>query len=118
VVIGNSPIILLDEIENAGIDRVRALELLRGYRKIFLFVTHDLHIALRSDFRLVMQGGAMQRLIRATPGERRSAEQLRQLEEVMLYFRNLIRLGGSVSEDSLAQRLAATERHAREETAP
>ena len=41
VIIGNSPIILLDEIENAGIDRTKALELLKNYKKIFVFVTHD-----------------------------------------------------------------------------
>jgi len=34
VVIGNTPIVLLDEIENAGIHRMRALELLHEYRKI------------------------------------------------------------------------------------
>ena len=59
VIIGNSPILLLDEIENAGIHRTRALELLRQYRKIFIFVTHDPHIALLSDFRIVMANGAM-----------------------------------------------------------
>jgi ABC-type lipoprotein export system ATPase subunit len=109
VVIGNSPIILLDEIENAGIDRARALELLRGYRKIFLFVTHDLHITLRSDYRLVMRGGAMQRLITTGPGERRSAARLHRLDEVIVHFRNVIRAGGSISEDALAERLAAAE---------
>lgn len=46
IVIGNSPIILLDEIENAGIHRTRALEMLKGYEKVFIFVTHDPRIAL------------------------------------------------------------------------
>ena len=41
VVIGNSPIILLDEIENAGIHKTKALELLKKYDKLFVFVTHD-----------------------------------------------------------------------------
>lgn len=63
VVIGNSPVILLDEIENAGIDRVRALELLRRYKKIFIFVTHDLRITLLSDFRIVMGNGSMLKVI-------------------------------------------------------
>jgi ABC-type lipoprotein export system ATPase subunit len=40
-IICNAPIVLLDEVENAGIHRTRALELLRQYRKIFIFVTHD-----------------------------------------------------------------------------
>jgi ABC-type lipoprotein export system ATPase subunit len=105
-VIGSAPVILLDEIENAGIDRARALELLRGHRKIFLFVTHDLHIALLSDCRLVMRGGAMQQLIRTGDGERRMAARLRALEELMLYLRNQVRAGERLSEAELEGRLA------------
>jgi ABC-type lipoprotein export system ATPase subunit len=56
-IICNTPIVLLDEVENAGIHRTRALELLRQYRKIFIFVTHDPRIALLSDYRIVMQRG-------------------------------------------------------------
>ncbi|NVM02645.1 MAG: ATP-binding cassette domain-containing protein, partial [Candidatus Helarchaeota archaeon] len=63
IIIGNSPIILLDEIENAGIHRTKAVELLKKYRKIFIFVTHDPRIALLSDFRIVMKNGAMQIVI-------------------------------------------------------
>ncbi len=110
VVIGHSPIILLDEIENAGIDRARALELLRGYRKIFLFVTHDLHIALRSDYRLVMRAGAMQQWIATGEAERRAAERLRQLDDVMVRFRDRVRDGGTVSEEALEQELATFQR--------
>lgn len=106
VVIGNSPIILLDEIENAGIDRTRALTLLRNYQKIFLFVTHDLHIALLSNARLVMRGGAMQELIYTAEREKRMAGRLRQLEEVMLHFRDRVRAGERLSEEDLEARLA------------
>jgi ABC-type lipoprotein export system ATPase subunit len=106
VVIGNSPIILLDEIENAGIDRTRALALLRNYQKIFLFVTHDLHIALLSNARLVMRGGAMQELIYTAEREKRMAGRLRQLEEVMLHFRDRVRAGERLSEEDLEARLA------------
>ena len=56
-VICSTPIVLLDEVENAGIHRTRAVQLLRQHRKIFIFVTHDPRIALLSDFRIVMQGG-------------------------------------------------------------
>ena len=56
-VICSTPMVLLDEVENAGIHRTRAVQLLRQYRKIFIFVTHDPRIALLSDFRIVMQGG-------------------------------------------------------------
>ena len=66
VIIGNSPIILLDEIENAGIHRTKALELLKQFRKIFVFVTHDPHIALLSDYRIIMKNGSMEKLICVT----------------------------------------------------
>ena len=44
-IICNTPIVLLDEVENAGIHRTRAVQLLRQYHKIFIFVTHDPRIA-------------------------------------------------------------------------
>jgi ABC-type lipoprotein export system ATPase subunit len=107
VVIGNSPIILLDEIENAGIDRSRALELLRGYEKIFIFVTHDVRIALLSDFRLVMSNGALQDLLVTDAAERRLAERIGRLDEIMLQLREKIRKGGRLSEQELALALQA-----------
>lgn len=107
VVIGNSPVILLDEIENAGIDRGRALELLRKYQKVFLFVTHDLHIALRSNCRVVMRRGAMQELIVTEAEEKRMAQKLKALEDVVLHFRDRIRAGDRLAEKELAERLQA-----------
>jgi len=106
VVIGHSPIILLDEIENAGIDRGKALELLRKYQKVFLFVTHDLHIALRSNFRVVMSHGAMQDLIVTGEEEKRMALKLEALDDVVLYFRDRIRAGDRLAEEELRLRLS------------
>ena len=105
VVIGNSPIILLDEIENAGIDRTRALELLRKYRKIFIFVTHDLRIALLSNYRLAMGAGAIQQVIMTEAEEKRMAEKFKTLEDVALYFRDQVRAGERLSEQELKERL-------------
>jgi ABC-type lipoprotein export system ATPase subunit len=98
VVIGNSPIILLDEIENAGIHRTRALELLKKYRKIFVFVTHDPCIALMSDLRIVMKNGGMQQMITTRPEERKVAMKMRQIDDMMLEFRQIIRSGHEVTE--------------------
>lgn len=110
VVIGNSPIILLDEIENAGIDRGRALQLLRKYEKIFLFVTHDIHITLLSNYRLVMKGGAMQDLIVTEEEEKRMATSLRRLDDIVLYFRDRIRAGDRLAEAELTLRLEEAKR--------
>jgi len=101
VVIGNAPIVLLDEIENAGIHRMRALELLRRYEKIFVFVTHDPYIALLSDVRIVMAGGAMAKLLTTSDAERRLACRLRAVDESLLALRERIRLGESLEDSHL-----------------
>jgi len=105
VIIGNSPIILLDEIENAGINRTRALELLKKYQKIFVFVTHDPSIALLSDFRIVMKSGSMQKLIATNPEERLVAGELRKMDDIMLDFRSLVRAGEFISEKVIKEKI-------------
>src|SRR5512136_332916 len=87
VVIGNSPIILLDEIENAGIHKTKALELLKQYEKIFVFVTHDPSIALLSDFRIVMKNGAIQSVVKSNPVEKITADKLRKIDDIILHYR-------------------------------
>jgi ABC-type lipoprotein export system ATPase subunit len=101
VVIGNSPIILLDEIENAGIHKTKALELLKSYEKIFVFVTHDPTIALLSDSRVIMKNGAMQKLIVSNPEERLVADELKKIDKTILHFRGLIRAGEEITQYQL-----------------
>lgn len=105
IVIGNSPIILLDEIENAGIHRTRALELLKGYEKIFIFVTHDPRIALLSDYRIVMRDGAMQKLIVTNGEERGVAREIRKLDDLLLSLRQRIRMGQELNSCQLHEQL-------------
>jgi len=107
VIIGNSPIILLDEIENAGIHRTKALELLRNYEKIFIFVTHDPRIALLSDYRVVMKNGGMVKIIKAHDEELKVAEEIKKLDDLILHFRKLIRDGERINEGILQERLTA-----------
>ena len=45
-ILSASPIVLIDEIENAGIDREKALRLLVSEDKIVLMATHDPLLAL------------------------------------------------------------------------
>ena len=59
----DSPIVLVDEIENAGIDKQRALSLLQSREKLVLVVTHDPHTALMAERRLVMSGGAVLKIV-------------------------------------------------------
>lgn len=107
VVIGNSPIILLDEIENAGIHRTKALELLKNYQKIFVFVTHDPRIALLSDYRIVMSDGAMRQVIVTGNEERKVESEIKKMDDLLLDLRAMIRAGKRLKYDDLSNRLRA-----------
>jgi ABC-type lipoprotein export system ATPase subunit len=100
-IICNTPIVLLDEVENAGIHRTRALELLRQYRKIFIFVTHDPRIALLSDYRLVMQSGMVNKILHTDEQERQCALQVSRLDDMLSNLREKIRLGQRLGRDEL-----------------
>jgi len=97
VIIGNAPIILLDEIENAGIHRNKALEILKKYHKIFIFVTHDPRIALFSDYRIVMKNGGMDKVVIKNKQEDVLAEKVRKLDDCLVNIRNRLREGEAVS---------------------
>lgn len=92
-IICNTPIVLLDEVENAGIHRTRALELLRQYRKIFIFVTHDPRIALLSDYRIVMQGGSITQVLYTNEEERQFSTKVSKLDDLLSAMRDKIRMG-------------------------
>ena len=107
VIIGNSPIILLDEIENAGIHRTKALHLLKNYKKIFIFVTHDPRITLLSDYRVAMENGAMTKIIIPEEEEREVANELRKMDDLMSYFRDHLRKGNKLNKQMLEEQLVA-----------
>jgi len=92
-IICNTPIVLLDEVENAGINRSKALELLRAYRKIFIFVTHDPRIALLSDYRIVMQGGSVTKVLHTNDEERVFSHKISKLDDLLSAMRDKIRFG-------------------------
>lgn len=96
-IICNTPIVLLDEVENAGIHRTRALELLREYRKIFIFVTHDPRITLLSDFRIVMREGSVAQVLHTDEVERKCAIKVSKLDDILSTLRDQIRLGRRLS---------------------
>jgi ABC-type lipoprotein export system ATPase subunit len=96
-VICNTPIVLLDEVENAGIHRSRALELLRGYRKIFVFVTHDPRIALLSDYRVIMREGRIADVLTKNDAELALTPAVNRLDDMLSGLREKIRRGERVT---------------------
>jgi ABC-type lipoprotein export system ATPase subunit len=92
-VICSTPVVLLDEVENAGIHRTRAVQLLREYQKIFIFVTHDPRIALLSDFRIIMQGGCVTRVLSTNDEERDVSVHVNRLDDALSSLRDRLRQG-------------------------
>jgi ABC-type lipoprotein export system ATPase subunit len=84
-IVCDTPIVLLDEVENAGIHRSRALELLREHRKVFIFVTHDP--------RIVMKQGAITQLLHTDEQERRCSVTVGRVDDMLSKLRERIRLG-------------------------
>jgi ABC-type lipoprotein export system ATPase subunit len=102
-IICNTPIVLLDEVENAGIHRTRALELLRQHRKIFIFVTHDPRIALLSDYRIVMQNGSITQVLYTDEAEQRFSTVVSKLDDSLSNLRDKIRRGERVTSFEMEQ---------------
>ncbi len=94
--LSTSPIVLIDEIENAGIDRHQAIRLLQGEDKIVLVATHDPSLALLAPRRLVLAGGAIVDVRRRTPQEELLATRLATLDRLQERLRNDIRTGLSL----------------------
>lgn len=92
------PVVLIDEIENAGVDRGRALSLFVEKGKIVLLSTHDPLLALAGQRRLVIRNGAVDRVIEASPGERECAERLARFDRGLAGLREALRRGEPLDE--------------------
>ncbi len=93
-----SPIVLIDEIENAGIDRGRAVEVLLDADKILLLATHDPALALTAGRRMVMHNGAVRRIIETTEREKEKLQELEEMNRKLLHYRELLKQGQLVEE--------------------
>ena len=88
-----SPIVLIDEIENAGVDRSKALELLIKEGKIVFVSTHDPILALLGDKRIVIRNGAINKVISTNFKERDNLKIMKQIDDKMSELRNALRNG-------------------------
>ncbi len=84
--ISQAPVVLIDEIENAGINRRMALKLLTGRDKIVFIATHDPVLALLADQRLVLSDGGIKDVMQKMSGEE---EVLRKAEETDRFLTDL-----------------------------
>ena len=102
-VICSTPVVLLDEVENAGIHRTRAVQLLRRRRKIFIFVTHDPRIALLSDFRIIMRGGSIVNVLSTSEDERTVSVRVNRLDDALSGLRDKLRHGLRLGAEELLE---------------
>jgi ABC-type lipoprotein export system ATPase subunit len=95
--IGQAPIVLIDEIENAGVDKKKALQLLINKDKIVLMATHDPLLILLADRRVIIKNGGMSKIITTNDYEKVFYRQLEQLDNTMQMARNFLRNGNELT---------------------
>lgn len=88
-----SPVVLIDEIENAGVDRKKALGLLVREQKIVLMSTHDPILALMGDKRIIIENGGIKALLETSAGERENLAVLEELDRKHTRLLHLLRSG-------------------------
>jgi ABC-type lipoprotein export system ATPase subunit len=92
-ILSRSPIVLIDEIENAGIDRKKALALLLSEEKIVLMATHDPVLALMGDRRIVIRNGGIHVVIDTDENERAILSDIEVLDRKVQVMRQMLRNG-------------------------
>ncbi|MCT4614155.1 MAG: ATP-binding cassette domain-containing protein [Marinifilaceae bacterium] len=100
-ILSKSPIILIDEIENAGIDRKKALDLLINEEKIVLMATHDPILALMGDRRIVIKNGGIDKIINTKESERNLLKDLHRIDDMIQGLRHRIRNGSEIQKSDL-----------------
>ncbi|MFZ2956396.1 MAG: ATP-binding cassette domain-containing protein [Candidatus Ozemobacteraceae bacterium] len=93
----NSPIVLIDEIENAGIDRRQAIQILAQKKKIVLISTHDPLLALSADKRIVIKNGGISRILETSREEKKCLESIEKLDATLFRLRNCLRQGQEIT---------------------
>lgn len=93
----HSPIVLVDEIENAGIDRRRALALLLSQEKLVIMATHDPLLALQAERRLVIRNGGITAVLTRQASEAVLLAELEGMDRRIQSVRNSLRRGEPLS---------------------
>ncbi|MSS09620.1 ABC transporter ATP-binding protein [Clostridium sp. WB02_MRS01] len=100
-ILSSSPIVLIDEIENAGIDRKKALELLISSDKIVLMATHDPLLALMADKRIIIKNGGISKVLDTSEEEKLLLEELEKMDSLIQTARQELRKGSTLSAKTL-----------------
>lgn len=102
ILIGQTPILLLDEVENAGINKERVITCLREYQKAVIFVTHDPYLALITDRRIAMKNGAVASVLEPGNRERDIIATVSGMDAFLWELREKIRGGELIGDPDTA----------------
>lgn len=100
-ILSTSPIVLIDEIENAGIDRKRALNLLVDKEKIVLMATHDPSLTLMATKRIVIKNGGIYKVIDTGNEEKNILKELEKMDNIINKMRANLRKGEILNKELL-----------------
>ncbi|MBU7006975.1 ATP-binding cassette domain-containing protein [Phosphitispora fastidiosa] len=107
IMIGAAPIILLDEIENAGIFKQEVIDIIKGTGKIIVFVTHDPVIALLTKMRIIIENGAVKKVLHQNEVEVMAAQNLLEVDRRVGSIREQLRAGDVITTDVFAVNFAS-----------
>jgi ABC-type lipoprotein export system ATPase subunit len=99
ILIGRTPILLLDEVENAGIFKERVISCIKECRKTVIFVTHDPYLALSTDRRIVMSNGAVVKVLEPREREKATIARVSEIDDLLWDLRERIRSGDLIGEE-------------------
>lgn len=97
--VGHAPIVLIDEIENAGVDKIKALDLLTSKDKIVIIATHDPLLILQADKRVVIKNGGMHKVIHTNAHEKALLQHLTVVDKGLQDVRNYFRCGNEYADE-------------------
>ena len=93
ILIGASPIILVDEIENAGINKEAILKHVKDRNKLIIFATHDPGIVLQTQKRILMKNGAICEVILHDDRDDEVLQKVREADRLIKIVQENIRNG-------------------------
>jgi len=104
ILIGQTPILLLDEVENAGIFKEKVIRCLKHYSKAVIFVTHDPLLAMITDRRIIMKNGAVTSVLEPGASEQEMVSQIAGIDAFLIDLRERIRAGDLIGGEPLPRK--------------
>ncbi|WED23849.1 ATP-binding cassette domain-containing protein [Vibrio sp. JC009] len=99
--ISNAPIVLVDEIENAGINKTKGIEILASEGKMVLIASHDPNLIITAQKRVIMKNGSMSKLIISDDTEREHLKYFLKMDGIIEEFRENLRHGNKLDKNTL-----------------